>query len=518
MAAALLLYLPMAAVLFLPLLIHPAGQWPTGFVQYDQASYMAMAREYFDGGFHPLYGNPFSHDPETPRLFFQPWTLALGLLWQATGWDPGRLYLAFGALAGLVCLRLAIALYGRVVPEAVPLRGLGLVLFAWGGGLFFLAGLAHSLAEGRVTSSGLYLYDPALGLWFLNFGRNLFYATEAFYHALSLGLLVALLDRRFGLALGLLLLLALSHPFTGAQLLLVTLAWSGWERLRRPESLPLRLPAGTLLLLLLHVGYYLLLLPALSPEHASLEARWREPVEIWIVPLAAQLLGWGPVALLAALGLRGGALASPSGRLLAWMALASFALANHELLMGAHQPLHFTRGYVWTPLLLLGLPPLLRRLERARPRRLLAAATTALFLLDNASWLAIQLLTNLQGAGYALELTPDERALMARLEEPALADHLLVIDDHVLAQLATVYTPLRPWAAHIATTPFAGERFAEIAAWRESGAEPAAWRTRPVAFVVAQDLEPLAAQPWVTPESRVERIGRFTLVLRPPPP
>src|SRR5690606_37244414 len=103
-------------------------------------------------------------------------------------------------------------------------------------------------------------------------------------------------------------------------------------------------------------------------------------------------------------------------------------------------------------------------------------------------------------------------------DQPELAHHLLVLDDHVLAQLATVYTPLRPWMAHIATTPYAGQRLAELATWRETGAEPAAWRARPVAFVAAHAIEPLAVPPWVTPESRVERIGSFTLVLRPTPP
>jgi hypothetical protein len=43
----------------------------TGFVQYDQSYYMALARAYFSHGhFALVYGLPFSPDPATPRIYF----------------------------------------------------------------------------------------------------------------------------------------------------------------------------------------------------------------------------------------------------------------------------------------------------------------------------------------------------------------------------------------------------------------------------------------------------------------
>lgn len=516
--AAVVLYLPMAAIYLQPFVFHPPHSWPTGFLQYDQASYMAMAREYFDEGFSFAYGNPFSPDPETPRIFFQPWAFALGLIWKATEVDPGRLYLVFGALSGLVMLRLTIALYLRLPPSArEPYGGLGLLVLCWGGGLFFLAGLADSLAKGALTTSSPFVFDPADGLWFLNLGRNLFYACETFYHALALGLLVALIDRRWVLSAMLGLLLIASHPFTGTQLLLVAIGWCAVERLldRNPPHLAL----GAVLLALLGFGllYYLWFLPTRSAEHADLEQLWRNAASPPLEPLSA-LLGWGPVALLALVALAQRLAAFDRLPRLLWvMATGSFLLANHELFMEPHQPLHFTRGYVWTPLFLLGLPALQRVLAwLGRRHRSAVALVAALFLLDNAAWLSIQLFTNIRGAGYQLELSADQRSAMRQLQEQTLADHLLVANDHVFAVLAVVHTPLRAWASHIASTPYANQRLAEIEAWHAGGVEVEAWRQRPVVFVREAPQAPLDSLPWVAGASSIERYGDLVVVVRPP--
>src|SRR5271166_4333184 len=97
------------------------GAAGTGFVQYDQASYMADARSYFaDGHFIWTYGLPFSPDPMTPRVYFQPLTLALGLIWRATGADPGILFTVAGFFLAICCARTIIALYRQVVGLDCP--------------------------------------------------------------------------------------------------------------------------------------------------------------------------------------------------------------------------------------------------------------------------------------------------------------------------------------------------------------------------------------------------------------
>jgi hypothetical protein len=95
----LALFLPVI-VLYLCEYLRWDGRSFTGFIQYDQASYMANARAYFHGGFHLFYGNPYSPDPDTPRIYFQIQLLMLGFVQWVTGWDPGLVYVLFGFVSG----------------------------------------------------------------------------------------------------------------------------------------------------------------------------------------------------------------------------------------------------------------------------------------------------------------------------------------------------------------------------------------------------------------------------------
>src|SRR5262249_40141202 len=130
---AMLALAPLYAAYFAHFLGTPAGSLATGFLQYDQPYYMAIARRYFNGGFPLLYGLPFSPGDGTPRLYFQPQTLLLGVLLKATGLDPGLLYVLFSLAAALVFFRIAIALYGEVVGLRTAAERLGLPVFLWGG-------------------------------------------------------------------------------------------------------------------------------------------------------------------------------------------------------------------------------------------------------------------------------------------------------------------------------------------------------------------------------------------------
>lgn len=513
-----LFYLPMAAVVLAHLLLPPDGRWPTGFLQYDQGSYMAMAREAFDAlpwPNTPLFGLPTSADPGTPQVYANPHLLLLGFVQELTGADPGRLYLLFGALSGLVFLRLAIALYGRAVPQRDGAALLGLGLFLWGGGLFVLAGLGASLIDGRLDYNTPFQFDPYGGFWFLDLGRNLFYAVEAYYHAIAFGLLLALLDRRWLLSLLLMALVAASHPFTGAQFLSIALAWALPQYLiARQDRPPLWFAAGGFAILAGFLTYHFWYLPQ-SAEHRALMQQWSLA---WTLPVAALLLAHALVLPAAVVTLLRRLLEPRLAALLAVTAGLSLLLANHELFMAPKQPLHFTRGYIWFPLFLLATPwlvPLLRRLLARH--RLAAAALAGLFLLDNAAWLTAQAVQNAGGFGAARYLTEDERSILAELS-PASAPQLLVSEDDRLSYDALVYTSWQSWYSHEHLTPFAAERRAEIARWAATGEEPAAWRRdfALVAFVIPW-RDDYATLPWVTPESRVRRVGDRLLVIRPKP-
>ena len=103
--------LPIAWLLGCYFIGAPRDTHATGFIQYDQAYYMAEARQHFTGGFHLLYGLPASDDYNTPRVYFHPQTLLLGALMIFTGIEPGWIYVGFGLVATIIFFRLAIALY-----------------------------------------------------------------------------------------------------------------------------------------------------------------------------------------------------------------------------------------------------------------------------------------------------------------------------------------------------------------------------------------------------------------------
>src|SRR5438105_14497188 len=92
LGAALLLPVYLLYIAHFTIMVAPG----TGFLQYDQAYYMAIARAYFaDAGFAPLYGLPFSPDPATPQIYFQPLTMALRIAGRVSRTATGSPYMAF---------------------------------------------------------------------------------------------------------------------------------------------------------------------------------------------------------------------------------------------------------------------------------------------------------------------------------------------------------------------------------------------------------------------------------------
>jgi hypothetical protein len=217
----------------------PKGSLGTGFLQSDQAYYMANARQLINDGFHLLYGLPFSPDYDTPRVYFQPQIAFLAFLWKETQLDPGLIFLAFGLAAGLIFFRIAIALYTAVVGlSSVGARGL-LPIFMYGGGMCVIVGAIALTVMGRdVDLNGLFELDPFDGYWFLNLGRNVVYSLESYYHALFLGTMLLLVRQRFGWALVTMAVLSASHPFTGMQLLSIIVIWNLLELLTNRNTAP----------------------------------------------------------------------------------------------------------------------------------------------------------------------------------------------------------------------------------------------------------------------------------------
>jgi hypothetical protein len=505
---ALALASPMLAIYVLHFFWPSAAGAATGFLQYDQPYYMANAREHFDAGrFALLFNLPFSPFEHSPRVYLQPMSLLLGVVAHLSSWPPGFIYAGFGVLAGVAFMRVALALYAEVVGLAGRAERVSLVLFVWGGGLLVVAGLAQALATGarfdtvEATQAELLTYDPFWGYWFLNLGRNLYYSTEALYHLLALGAVLLLLRQRWVWALVVLLLLSASQPFTGLQFGLILLVWSALEQFvdrSNARRVPLALVAGVGLIVAAHLVYYLLFLGRF-PEQQQLQRQWIEDTATWVLAPASMVLAYGPVALLVAWRVRSGArlravFAERTNRLLACWFLVSLALANNDLFMRPHQPLHFTRGYIWTALFLLGAPALVSLLRRAAQLAwrgaVLCVVVVAGLLVDNATWFGLQGLQAIaHGTPPGLHLSPERQQVLALMNRPQHARALVLSSDHWIGYLATVYSPLRSWASHAHNTPGYAQRMQELRRFFEQGALQPAWQDRPLVAVVIANHE-----------------------------
>jgi len=489
---AVLAMLPIAWLIGCYLLGAPQDTRPTGFIQYDQAYYMAEARQHFAGGFHLFYGLPASSDYDTPRVYFRPQTLLLGALVKFTGVEPGWIYSAFGLVATLMFFRLAIGLYEFVVGLRFGAQLLVLPAFLWGGGLALLCGILFN-----VTAGGrLLTFDT--GDWGANLGRGVIYGVEAYYHALFFGAVLALLLRRYATALFLVALTCASHPVTGLELVSILVGWVTLEILvDRSTAPPLWFGTGIALLLLLHLGYWLMLLPWLSPEFAALAPGLELP---WVLHWYNEIPEYAIVGLAALWHLRGrqrfaAALTDRTLRLLLAWFVGAFLLANHDLFISPRQPIHFTRGYLWVPLFLIGAPMMVEIAERllAIPRRIglpgLIALSGVIFL-DNAGWFGgagLDLLRN----GNSVSFLPNPiyvgrsaGDVLQRLNDEVFAGGLVVSNARALSYQAIVYTPLRAWYSHWAYTPHPEERLAELDALFQDGQDFGDWCCRKMIAIV----------------------------------
>ena len=290
----LLLLLALPALIPLGHSLHAAwsqGLVPTGFIQYDMAYYLANAREHFDQGLSLTYGNPYA-PAGTPAIYFQPHVLLLAFL-QAAGLPPAIAFNLFGLFALALASVAAIRLYTELVGFDTQAQKLGLVCFFWGGGVLSILGLIFGLLGGTGWAKSLFLFDPNDGWWMLNFGRNLVYPTEAYYHGVFLFAILFLVQRRFGMALALTALLSASHPFTGLSLALIVVVYAALELIARSGASSAKLLVGAIAITGLHVTYYLVFLNR-SADHRALRSQWELdwPYTAWTFGPALYLVGF----------------------------------------------------------------------------------------------------------------------------------------------------------------------------------------------------------------------------------
>jgi hypothetical protein len=470
--------IPLGNALIAP---HFQGKVPTGFIQYDMPYYLANGREHFDQGLQLTYGNPYA-GYNTPAIYFQPQIFLLGLM-QQLGCDPGVTFGIFGLLALFFAVTVAVRFYAEVVGIENTAKRIGLVCFFWGGGALTLAGLIVGLAGGHPLSS-LWRYDPESGWWMLNFGRNLVYPMEAYYHGVFLMSLLALIRRRLALSLACAALLSCSHPFAGLTLSLVLICYSGIELAIRSGAVTLRFMLTAILIAALHLTYYLIWLNRFA-DHRTVQSQWQIG---WTYPPITFLLALAIVGCFAMWRLY----SSPTGyfqdsrmRLFAVWFVVVFALTQHNVFMRPFQPIHFAHGYDWMALFFLGAGPLIATLDYLLkiPRPWIRGGALALllglFLLDNCTWLAKNAVDNPE----AISLTKAQSAVLQWLSGNLRSGDTVVCKDRLVSYLVSTYTPARSWQGHIFNTPSGGRRHEEVERIFREGRVLPEWRIERVVYV-----------------------------------
>lgn len=460
---------------------------PTGFIHADMPSYMANAREHFDAGhFRLTFSNPASVSYDSPPIYFQPLILILAIVWRVTGLSPGIVFMLSGIVTALLCAGAALALYREVIGLKRAPENLGLVVFFWGGGLLALTGAVYKIAGNR---GSVFQFDPADGWWFLNFGRNLILPTEALYHAVFLGCILCIVKRSYRAAVILAFAASVSHPFTGIELLAILCTWSLVEiYFMQNDEVPKFFLFACIGLMAGQFAYYVFFLN-LFPEHRALSAEWALP---WLLQAehfipAYALVGGLAVARLRRCKLAGEVLRIPTNRLFLIWFLVAFGLANHEFAIAPRQPLHFTRGYCWIALFLLGAPVLVKVFRYVLSGKVgvlgpvACVVIVALFLSDNILWFGSFVSREDQG----MRLTQDQSQLLDWLNILENRRYVVVSKDPELGHMVIVYTPLRAWLSHW-ETPLRRMRQAEVNAFFEHGDILEHWQTLPLLFVFAK--------------------------------
>ena len=273
---ALALTLPMVVFFVSYSINHDAQLSPTGFIQYDNVSYIAYAKQYLDADHAGLmYSNPFNESNNYTPIYFQPQISLLAIL-MSLGISTQWLLIIFTLLCTFLCFRLLILIYDHLIPYE-KYRLTSIIILAWGGGLLAFSGFILKLFNPSIGS--IFHLDPAAGWWGLNLGRYLFFSCEAYYHLLFFAVITSILKQKWLLAAICSFILSISHPFTGIEILSIVATWCLVQRVLMKEPvIPVWFQVIMVLLISFHCFYYLYYLNQF-PEHKAVsdqyELNWR---------------------------------------------------------------------------------------------------------------------------------------------------------------------------------------------------------------------------------------------------
>lgn len=466
----------------------------TGFICYDLGYYVANGREIFERGNGLGYCNPYDTAPDSPVIYYHwlPWIFGVGI--SVLRFDPGAWFLVVGLLAGTAFAFGTFRLVEAILPAPRFLPGLYLLVM-WGGGLCTLMAVVSNCLSGEPFGHQLLRYDPFDGWWFLSWGRNVVFTTEAVYHAIVVWAWLGVVTGRNWQAVGCIAAIAATHPFSAAQHLAILGLWLTLRLATDRRFLGPWLATGGVAATF--IGYYFVFLLQFA-THRTIFAAWSLA---WIVPWGTFFAAYSPVAALAvARCWLDRHRWRPEMTFFVVAAAVSLLLIKHDLFVPPKQPLHFTRGYVWMPLMMLGLPLVQRMLARVSdelPRlaaALLITACSVVWVLDDAVWLA----TMCRSGGYEVRSTAAIFDIFRQLDDRRERGVGLVLsgEAHEDNFLLGTYTMLDPFIGHIYLCPDRELKIERASRWLTDGDEHPSLRAIDVVILAKRRPYPIDFSGW----------------------
>lgn len=422
------------------------GRVATGFIGGDFPYYAANGREIFENGNGFTYPNPYSSNE--PPVYFHLLFYILGVGIKILGFDPGYQFVVLG----LTCALVTSALTFHVVREMLPSPRFLMPLFLlvmWGGSIFVLSSIGANIFQGGALTGKIYVFDPFDGEWGLNWGRSLMFPAEAFYHMLFSGTWLLLLKRQWFYAIVGSVLLALSTPFTGVQLALILSAFFCVMVLVEKEP---RFYLYMILSMCIVAGLYWYYFIFLKSFDFHLSVHDRFILRDWILPWHSFLLAYMPVGIIAVIRLFQNRFHLEYKDFLFLVSFAvSVVLVKNELfLSNPVQPIHFTRGYVWTPLVLFSLPMIQKYLIKLWDNRNRIYALTVFLLLftlatlDNIAYVRWHTIE----PNFGVSMSTEERSNMLLWMDAQNIRGTLLSSSYFLSYLTATYSEVTPYLGY----------------------------------------------------------------------
>jgi hypothetical protein len=148
------------------------------------------------------------------------------------------------------------------------------------------------------------------------------------------------------------------------------------------------------------------------------------------------------------------------------------------------QPLHFTRGYIWASLFLLGLPVLHGLFENKKLKIHPVALIffSVLLFSDNFLWITNAVRFPQTSASISC-ISEEQKNLLHVIDDNSSNKTLLIGNDEVLVYMSTVYSKAYTWISHPFTTPFVAKKEKAYHDFIENGIIDSSWKNRETIFV-----------------------------------